>query len=355
MRLKHIDSAKGFCMLLILWGHTVSFYEPVFQWGTAFKVTLFYIVTGYLLGMRASEEKAVVKTPVKKLLLSNGVPYIFYSVLSLAASAVIMVLFRQPFSFLSEKLLLTVTLAGVSTLWFLPTMFFGRFLYERLYAANRAIPMKLIFLAATPFVLSLASRGLQSVGDIELKEVVTAVLNMIIKALVAFWFISVGSAGVGLSKRLNEKPVVKYAIFMILLISGSVLAFINEGVDFNRVSLGSYPLLFFVTGVLCSFGIIGVFELITKKLSCRFTSYIGKNSLFIMVTHHPLYIVTAVSFLVKKLIEIDSVFTGYLAAAVTMIVVLIVEAVMIKVKNSVVAFFEKRLKSEKTKNLLRYI
>lgn len=355
MRLKYIDSAKGFCMLLILWGHTVSFYEPVFQWGTAFKVTFFYIVTGYLLGMRSSQENPTDKTPVKKLLLSNGVPYVFYSVLSLVASAAIMILFRQPVSFFTEKLLLTVTLAGVSTLWFLPTMFFGRYLYERLFAANTMKVLKGIFLVSAPFVICFAAQILQDFTDVPFKEVLSLVFNVIIKALAAFWFISVGSVAAGYLKRFVEKPVVKYAIFMILLISGSVLAFINEGVDFNRVAFGSVPILFFVTGVFCSFGIIGVFELITKKLSCRFTSYIGKNSLFIMVTHHPLYIVTAVSLVTKKLIVADSVVNGYLLAVITMIAVLIIEFAMIKIKNIVVSSLNKKLKNEKVKTLLKYI
>lgn len=355
MRLKYIDSAKGFCMLLILWGHTISFYEPLFQWGTAFKITLFYIVTGYLLGIRSTQEKLTEKTPVKKLLLSNGVPYVFYSALSLIATAVIMLLFRQPLSFFTEKLLLTVTLAGVSTLWFLPTMFFGRFLYERIFAANPLKVIKLVFLVAAPFVLCFCAEALQNSGDIPLKEVVSSVFNVIIKALVGFWFISVGSVGAKISKKLEEKPVVKYITAIVLLVAGSVLAFMNNNVDFNRVIFGSSPLLFFITGVFCSFGILGIFELLTKKLPCSFTAYIGRNSLFIMVTHHPLYIVTAVSFVTKKLIEADSMFTGYLLAIITLLITLAIEAVLIKVKDLVVAFLEKRLKSEKIKLLIKYI
>lgn len=344
MRLKYIDSAKGFAMLLIVWGHTVTFSDPVSQWASAFKISLFYIVTGLLLSMRAEDGK-IRKTPVKKLLLSMGIPYAFYSALSLLASAVIMSAQNRGIDFLIDKILLTVTLNGVSTLWFLPSIFFGRLISERVLCRRIPLTVKTVAAVAIPILLVLSAEFIPEIG---LHKAVQSVLTVILKVFVAFWFIGVGFEA-GKSRQGNS--INQALISMVLLICGSVVAFLNRGVDLNNGLFGSRPLLFFLSGVLCSFGIIGIFAFLCEKLPCKLTAFVGKNSLFVMVTHLPLYIVPIVSVLVSKFITAEGIAYNYMRAIVVFLFVLIIEWVLISVKNNITA----RVKNKQVCEFLKYI
>lgn len=329
MRLKYIDSAKGFAMLLIVWGHTVSFYDPIAHWASAFKISLFYIATGLLLSFR-SEAGIAVKTPVKKLLLASGIPYAFYSLLSLCAAAVVMIIQNRDPAFLMEKIIFTVTLNGVSTLWFLPSIFFGRLLFERFMCRRLPALMKIVIATILPILLVLAG---ELISASAFSYIIKSVLVIVLKVLVAFWFICAGfTVGPLMSGRENNR-VKDFSMSAVLLICGSAVAFANRGVDLNNGSFGSHPLFFFLSGVLCSFGIIGVFACICEKLPCRVTEFVGKNSLFIMVTHLPLYIVPIVFSVVAAIFKGDGIGFDYLRAGITFALVLIVEWVLISVKR----------------------
>lgn len=351
MRLKYIDSVKGFSMLLILWGHIVTFYDPFAHWASGFKVSLFYIVTGYLLSLRSQDSNSVRKTPLKKLIVSLGVPYVFYSVLSLVVAAVLMILKNEPFSFFSEKVFSFFCLSGISTLWFLPSIFFGRLLFERVYSIKGFRAVKIIFLIVMPIILCLSSETLLAAA---LPELFIKPMYVIIKAVAAWWFICVGFEGkMVVVDRLKEKGTQKAVLTALCLICGSALSLINRNVDFNNISLGSSPLLFFIGGVLCSFGIIGAFSFLTEKLSCSLTQFAGKNSLFIMVSHMPLYIVPAVSLVFEKLITGEGTAINYLRAAAVFASVLVIEWLLIRVKAFIVGTIEKHTESETVKMTIR--
>lgn len=347
MRLKYIDAAKGFAMLLIVWGHTVTFYDPLAQWASAFKISLFYIATGLLLSLRTESGKAK-KTPVKKLLLSTGIPYVFYSLLSLCAATVMMFVQNRDISFLTEKLMLTVTLNGVSTLWFLPSIFFGRLIFERLSCRRISVPFKVVVAFLLPILLVITASLVLSSG---FSEAVQSLIVVAIKVFVAFWFIGVGFEAGQIMSHKNADKFKGVCISVILLISGSVVAFINRGVDLNNGIFGTRPLVFFLSGVLCSLGIIGIFSFICEKLPCRITGFAGKNSLFIMVTHLPLYIVPVVFTVVSGVVKAEGTAFDYVRAIITFVTVLIIEWLLILIKNKLTA----KAKNKRIGEFLRYI
>lgn len=349
MRLKYIDCAKGFSMLFILWGHIVKFSDPVSVWSSSFKATLFYIVTGYLLSLRCEEKGR--KTPVGKLALSSGVPYAFYSVLAVVAAMAMGLVKKSPPEIFYEKLIATFTLNGISTLWFLPSMFFGRFLFERLYNEKANTIFKGIFFIATPLVLCFAVK----LADETALNDVFPFTYVVIKAVVAFWFMCVGFEGGRFFGDYRENRKIKTAISFALLIAGSVVAFFNKCVDINNISFGVRPILFFVSGCACSFGIIGIFAFVCEKLDCRLLRFVGENSLFIMVTHLPLYISAVVTYIVVRIMTPIGMTQLYICVICIMIVLLIVEAVLIVLKKKTVGFIEARLNSGKIKKLIKYI
>ena len=61
----------------------------------------------------------------------------------------------------------------------------------------------------------------------------------------------------------------------------------NNGVDLNNMSLGIQPPLFFVTGIIGSFGALFVFEFLEDYIPFTILNYFGKNSLILMCTQRP--------------------------------------------------------------------
>ncbi len=354
MRLKYIDAAKGFAMLLIVWGHTVSFADPVATWALGFKITLFYIVTGFLLSIRSGEDCFVKKTPIKKLTASMGVPYAFYSLLSFAAAAVMFFVQKESTDFLAEKLLRIFTLGGISTLWFLPSIFIGRALFERVYSKKQSGTTRLLRLGVE-LVFVVAASSLY--GDVEFKTEVSLyyaasmILLVILKGLIAFWFIAVGYEIGKLRAKLNPCVAVRWISSLALVAVSVVFAVFNKDVDFNNGSLGAQPWKFFVTGICGSFGVIEILSLIYSRFSLRFLEYVGENSLFVMATHLPLYIVPVFSLVAEKLLSAEGGAMDYFRAIAVFAATLVAEWIFITVKNKAT----EKVKNKKIAAFLRRI
>ena len=351
MRLNYIDRLKGICMLLIIWGHTVTSLDIVSQWATGFKVTAFYIATGFLLGVRQEKNVIPKQTPTKKLLLTMGVPYLFYSVLSLALSALLMISGNRPEEFFTQKLLSTVTLSGISTLWFLPSMFFARLVFERLSNKKAFGWLKYVLTLCLPVLLwglSLYIQQFFGKSESLFTEVLLMLFSTVFKSLTAFWFMITGFE-MGKKRDFFEK---KKSLTIVLtaasLLAGSVISIYNKGVDFNGNSLGKYPLFFFISGVLVSFSLINLC-LLTEKVKMPLTEHIGKNSLFYMVTHMPLYILPLICLVTGKLTQ------GILQWIISFSVTVIVLSILLKIKNAVIKLLNEKLPNKKLLTFLNYI
>ncbi len=355
MRLKYIDSAKGFGMLLILWGHIVTFADPVSQWASGFKITLFYFITGYLLAQRATQAPFK-KAPIKKLLFSSAIPYLFYSALSILISLSFSINepnFKQA---LLQKLTDTLTLNGISTLWFLPSIFFGRIIFERLYPKKSNLISRIVILTASPLILCFLFSRLQAATESPIFfKLISLFSRVLLKSLTASWFICIGFESAAFTEKLKKSKHAHLAFSLACFIIGGVLTFFNLGVDFNNISLGSVPILFFVTGLLCSMGTVGLFSLSGEKCPLHLTEFAGKNSLFIMVTHLPLYIVPIVSLLISGIMPNGNTFYNYLSALLIFVAVLIIEKILIVLKNRLVELFEKHCKSKAILTVMKNI
>ena len=123
-RVQYLDAAKGIGMLLIMWGHLSQISEPVFTWFACPKIAVFYLASGILLDKKntaehISQDPEKRKRQIKKRLLSLGVPYVVFSVLIMLFHAAVALLHHHALlTTLGTDLWDTVTLRGISTLWF---------------------------------------------------------------------------------------------------------------------------------------------------------------------------------------------------------------------------------------------
>ena len=53
-RLGYIDSAKAISIIMIMFGHITSYDNPVDNWMSSFKVTIFYVISGFLIAYAGS-------------------------------------------------------------------------------------------------------------------------------------------------------------------------------------------------------------------------------------------------------------------------------------------------------------
>ena len=64
MRLRYIDLTKGFAIILMLWGHTMTSVNGIHIWIYSFHMPIFFIMCGILI--RIKEEKIRGGTSIRK-------------------------------------------------------------------------------------------------------------------------------------------------------------------------------------------------------------------------------------------------------------------------------------------------
>ena len=291
-RLSFLDNAKGIGMLMIMLGHLSYIGEPLFSLCAAVKIAVFYIVSGFIFGIKESSPISK-KEYFKKRLKTIGIPFLLFSLMALAADAVYAIAAgADAVSFLKRDVIYTLTLRGVSTLWFLPTLFFADLLFVCLQKSMARIKYPLLIaslLLVYPLckAYSLVRKPLFDMGIIG--AVSECIVRVLLKSIVAFVFVVFGYVLYKAYKAFGDK---KYIWPAVLFISApaAVLSLINKGVDFNNFSLGKYPPLYIVNGCLGSAVIILALGKLDQRVPMRLTGFVGRHSLFIMATHLPLKI-----------------------------------------------------------------
>lgn len=287
-RLKYIDQAKAIGIILIVLGHISYFYGPVNNTASYFKISIFYIISGLLTyqnefkGISNIKFVESVKHKAKTLLI----PYCFYSALALFWLLILGII-KNDFAPLSKGILQTITFRGISTLWFLPSLFLAfvfhdcwgkmvcsirnNYVRAALYIALIiVVPITMIKLSALPFF------------EINLIGPIYYICLTLGKGIVAFWFLEIGYIGV-------TKVISLPAILHVVAFGGGAV-FVNiihpSCIDFNMFEFGTYPILFFSMGIVFSCAIIGLLK--ASKIKEMVLNRIGLASLFIMATHEPL-------------------------------------------------------------------
>ena len=80
-RIAYVDAAKGLSILMIALGHITKLGNPVDLWMSSFKVSIFYIISGFLMCYSGSVKSRDFREFSGKLLKSLGIPYIVFSII----------------------------------------------------------------------------------------------------------------------------------------------------------------------------------------------------------------------------------------------------------------------------------
>lgn len=330
-RLSYIDAIKGIGILMIVWGHLAFLTDdPVMDYMGYIKIPVFYIISGMLVAMtsKQADNWQFIKSRFRRLM----VPYFAMSIVMIIVNCVTAVLkHRGLTAALMTGLWTTISLRGLSTLWFLPTMFL-------IVVAFKYIPDKVRVLA----VIFIPAIVVPLVSFLEIEFYPALV---VVKSLVGLWFYLIGY----FFQRYAFEYVhgwtrnIKIAVLVTLLVCNIGLTVVNGGVDIDNLGLGTYPVLYFVNGVVgCAFW-IGILKLIYEAIEIKILNWSGINSLFIMITHLPLMICYVVSkacgIIVEKFGGIsDLSIQYYLLITVEFLIVVAIEYVLLRIWNMMRVF-----------------
>lgn len=288
-RKKYIDAAKGWGILMVVFGHITSLGNPVDNWFATYKLAIFFLVSGYLLAMRQSFRKMSTWQYICKQVRALMVPYFGYSLLVMLYSLFIYLVRGIPAADIVRKVLYqlysTLSLRGISALWFLPCLFIGQVLFiliyrSRLWAKAAAAVVPLIVAHYLPLVLAQWKAVLPS----RQYNIVSMPLLAVGKGILAFWLICCGYFGYLFLKRIGSRYI-RFAMGIFLSVVNIGISQINTGIDVNSLTLGKYPWLYYVGALLGSFGAILILEFLEKWWKMNFLSFCGRHSMAIMATH----------------------------------------------------------------------
>ena len=286
VRLKYIDILKGLSILCITLLH---FEDGIFPswlnaWIGNFMISAFYFTSGWIAGI--NKKKISVKQLFYKRLQSLGKPYLYFSLLILGFDILWMLLGHYDIYFLIRELYKTITLRGIGTLWFLPSLFFGELIFR--YLLNkRSIILYLIFLGIALiylhyyYIWSMSWRNLSITNQIidapfyTIRKICFALPVICIAYLLSSYF----------NNRLSQIKS-RWIVVMGFAVT-SLSIYICGG--FCPFSFGYFSPL--ITPVIGPLGLLLLLYPIKSGYMCKFLSFWGVNSLILMVTHYSILLV----------------------------------------------------------------
>lgn len=283
-RLDYLDMVKGVGIILVVVGHSGYVSENTLAWLSSFHMPLFFIVSGILFAYRESEKEPFLPY-LKRRFCGMMIPYFWFSFINIAIDFVRMYLYPADVSLelIRTDILQTFSLFGISVLWFLPAIFFGEIC---LYAlVKKCSPWILGIIGAVSAVLPAV--GIQIVQSYILGKDSLLLLGV---TYLIMTFLRIGSAltllltGYAMYfglRKLSLKALWEWGLAAGCLLLNVVTVFMNGGVDLHYLIFHNV-LLYYPGACSATLGLI----LICRRIKpLRLLSFLGKNSLIVMLTH----------------------------------------------------------------------
>lgn len=275
-RIKYLDYAKGFAIILVIFGHVLYYpigYEsslaiPFAKWIYSFHIPIFFIISGILLAYKFYDEDNIkfdYKEKVKKLI----VPYYIFSLINIIIIAIqtyfnggdIKTEFLKYFKYIFN-------FEGVKGTWFLVVIFLALLIFTLIYNGFRK---KSLLITFGLFLLVFIFKDINS-------------LQMIFRVFLAIFYISIGF----FSKKIIENKKISIWLILGMIGLGVVYSKYLGITEFKRIQLND-PIIYLCTSLLSSYGFILLFKKLStiniKEKILKPLEYVGKNSLIVFATH----------------------------------------------------------------------
>ena len=279
-RLDYIDATKGVAILCITFLHFEQGVIPGWlnTWIGLFMISAFYVTSGWVTGI--NDKPITAKELFKKRIRQLGVPYLWFSVLIILFDILWITLGLMDGNILLRDIYKTIVLRGIGTLWFLPVLLIGEYIFTLIKNSKRKWIWATIAMAMTLSAnYAYNNIWLPKSNISELNKILDAPIQPIVRGLYAWPIIAIGYL---LGKRWG-KSILKLNKTMLLSIS--ILLF---AISFILIIKPPFS-LYYVNGVLSNtlpaVAFMCLFAVFNNNFIERFFTYWGVNSLILMCTH----------------------------------------------------------------------
>ena len=280
-RLDYIDATKGVAILCITFLHFEKGVIPVWMntWIGMFMISTFYFTSGWISGINNRQVKP--NELLKKRIKQLGVPYLWFSLLIIIFEVLWVAAGLMESNILLRDIYKTLVLRGTGTLWFLPVLIIGEYIFAIVRNSKRKWLIAAIFMAITLAANHAYNNLWLPIRELsELNKLIDAPMQPIVRGLYAWPIVALGYV---IAKRWGDS-IAKANKAILLAISATLLA--------TSILLVIDPPLniHYINGVLCNtlpaMAFMCLFAVFTKNIITEFFTYWGVNSLILMCTHY---------------------------------------------------------------------
>ncbi len=295
-RVYYLDIAKGLGVILMILGHVTDLSIPSRQFVTSFHMPLFFVISGviiFITGETARDMQDIVKRKLKSIML----PYFVFSVLSLIVEMYCTGILKNggTWAIFREHLFATVFLIGASVFWFLATLFFGELLFLGIFkkTSEPVCGAVVAALAVLAYLGHVGENHLQMIyGSLSWYPWLHLFLNAFLRAFFAAFFVAAGYYGSRLIEKIPDGLLWNLLSGVVLMALTLVVSQRNGVTDMNYMVYNNI-FLYLLTSLCGSFGTLFLCRGLEKWSAAppfQLVRYYGRNSLIVMMTHAPFYI-----------------------------------------------------------------
>lgn len=276
MRLRYIDLTKGFAIILMLWGHTMTSVNGIHIWIYSFHMPIFFIMCGILI--RIKEEKIreghQLGNVIIRRLYTAGIPYFIFSLVLAGFYSILNILAHQPIS-LGSHLFRVFSFQGIDSLWFLPVYVFADIAVVCIENISN-VHIKKYFrftVTASAFIIAFFLQPYMTVWY----------FDIFYKIILGICFIEIGIL-ISKYRIIGKLPLWGAILFLFV---GIICSQANGEVEMSATKIGN-PAIYFPCAILTSIAIMNLFKIIEDKkwTILKYIEEYGKNTIVLLVTNN---------------------------------------------------------------------
>lgn len=290
-RLNYIDATKGVAILCITLLHIEQGNIPFWlnTWISMFMTSAFFVTSGWVSGI--NDKPITAKELFKKRIKQLGVPYLWFSLLIILFDVLWAALGLMEGGILLRDIYKTIVLRGIGTLWFLPALLIGEYIFALIRNSRNRWVWGILALIATLSINYFYNTEWMAIrNNSETYKMIDAPIRTIINSLYAWPIIVIGYIlGKNWGKHLQEEGKIK-------LLTISVLLFVVSFILIIKPPFNIYYINGLLSNTLPAIALMLLFAVFNNNVIERFFTYWGVNSLILMCTHFSITMEALIAF-----------------------------------------------------------
>lgn len=258
------------------------------------------------------------------------IPYLWFSLLYTTVDSLLFIVKRNvAINLIYSDILNSLTLYGISILWYLPALFLAVTIY---FISRKKLPyfvriiIASILLGLALYLFADVNKLLQE-ADTLFKEIIIKLFIMTHRTVLAYFYMIIGEGIDRLTDAVITKKLIIAVSGFICTGAGIIAGYFNKKSDISILALGNIS-LFFLATILSGVGIFLLSKWIGRTI---FFDFLGVNARIIYLTHFELFAI-AIGSKVETIV-LDIFVNYFLSHLMNILVVIIIVTIYIVVIN----------------------